>query len=106
MGAARFFVFMAQKRLALGFVGFAEDEFESHLFAAAEDGNADGVAGLVAVHEGVDILRVSNLLAVDGDDEVAAEHDGRVADVGLLIAAVQAGTFGSSAGPLDGSAPG
>ncbi len=33
---------------------------------------------LMFVHEGVDGVGVCDFLAVDGDDEVAAQHDGRV----------------------------
>ena len=84
--------------LAVVGAGFAELQLQRHLAVAAQDGDADYVAGLVLVHDGADVLRIGDLLAVDGDDEVAAEHDGRVADVGLLIAAVQAGALGCSAG--------
>lgn len=79
-------------------MGFAELEFEGHLAMAAQDGDADDVASLMLVHDDADVLWIGNLLAVDGDDEVAAEHDGGVAYVGLLIAAVEAGAFGCSAG--------
>ena len=65
---------------------------------AAQDGDADYVAGLVLVHDDADVLRIGDLLTVDGDDEVSAELDGRIADVGLLGAAAQAGALGSSAG--------
>jgi len=65
---------------------------------AAQDGYADYVAGLMLVHDDADVLRIGDLLTVDGDDEVSAELDGRIADVGLLGAAVQAGAFSCSAG--------
>ena len=45
-----------------------------------------------------EVLADCDLLAVEGDDEVAAEHDGRVALVGALGAAVEAGFFGGAAG--------
>ena len=77
---------------------FAEHEFEGDLTLAAEDADADRVAGLVFVHEGADVLGIGDLLTVDSDDEVTSEHDGRVADVGLLIAAVEASALGGSAG--------
>ena len=37
-------------------------------------------------------------MAVDGDNQIAAEHDGLVAHVGLLIAAAQAGALRRAAG--------
>ena len=79
-------------------MGFAEEELQGHLVFGAEDSDADGVAGLVLVHEGANILRVGDLLSVDGDDEVAAQHDGGVADIGLLVATVEACALGRSAG--------
>ena len=45
-----------------------------------------------------ELAGISDLLAVDGDDEVAANHDGLVAHVGLFIAAAQAGTLGCAPG--------
>ena len=74
--------------------------------SAADDRHAHGVACLVLVHDGVDVLRVFNFLAIDGDNQIAAQHDGRIAHVGLLVAAAQAGAIGGSAGnhPLDQNA--
>lgn len=79
-------------------MGFAELEFKRHLAMAAQDCDTDDVAGLMLVHDDADVLRIGDLLAVDGDDEVASEHDGCVSDVGLLIAAAETGAFSGSAG--------
>src|SRR5512146_642410 len=65
---------------------------------AAQNGDADDVASLMFVHDDADVLRVGDLLAIDGDDEIAAEHDGCVANIGLLIAAAQAGALSRSTG--------
>lgn len=58
---------------------------------SAQDGDADRVPRLMLVHDGADVLWVRHLLSVDGYDQVAAQHDGRVAHVGLLIASAQSG---------------
>jgi len=65
---------------------------------AAIEGDADGVAGLMFFHDGVDILGIDDPLPVDGHDEVAAQQDGSIAHIGLLRAAAQAGLLGRSAG--------
>ena len=62
--------------LHVGVVGFAELELEGHLAAVADDGDADDVAGLVLFHDGADVLRIGDLLAVDGHNQIAAEQDG------------------------------
>ena len=49
------------------------------------------------VHDGVDVLRLVDFLAVDGHDEVAAQHDGGVPHVSLLVAAAQAGSLRGAA---------
>src|SRR5581483_7741735 len=51
----------------------------SDLLPAAQDGHTDRVARLMPVHNGADVLRVGDLLAVDGNDQIAAQHDGRMA---------------------------
>ena len=64
-----------------------------YLLASAQNRHADRIAGLVLVHDRADVLRIGDLLAVDSHNQVAAQHDGRVAHIGLLIAAMQTRPF-------------
>ena len=54
------------------FLGFAQRHTHIHLFLAAENGDADCVAGAVLVHHLGEALLVFDFFAVDGDDEIAA----------------------------------
>ena len=76
---------------------FSKDQFESDLLFPAIERDADGVSSLVLINEVVDVLRIGDLLAVDGHNQIATEQDRRVADVSLLVAAVNAGALGRSA---------
>src|SRR5579871_1903921 len=87
----------ATKRLSRGGLRFAQDQLHSDLTMAAEDGDADRVAGLMLVHDCRNVLRALDLFAINTDDEISAEHDGLIADVSTLVAATEAGTFGSAA---------
>ena len=68
------------------------------MLAAAIEGDADGIAGLMLVHDGADLLRIADRLAIHSHNKVAAQKDWCVAHVGLFIAAVQAGPFRRAAG--------
>ena len=46
------------------------------------------IAGTVPVHDVRHILLVLNVFAVNGNDEVAAQHDLRITQVGALGAAM------------------
>ncbi len=80
------------------FLGFAQRYLDFHLFLAAEDGYVDHVAGAVFVHDLSEVLLVFDFVAVDGDNEIAADHDGHVAEIGTLVAAVQSGAIGGASG--------
>src|SRR5580704_2309800 len=60
-------------RLDIRVLRFSQNQFEGHLFLTAHNGHANGVARLVLVHDPANVPRISDLLAVDGDDEVAAD---------------------------------
>src|SRR5215471_12191176 len=63
---------------------FAERDTDIHLPLPAVDGDRDGIAGAVAVHDLRESLLAFDFLAVYGDDEVAADHDGNVSEIGAL----------------------
>src|SRR5664279_1369318 len=69
---------------------FSKDELEGQLSARAHDGDAYRVSGLMLVHDGANVLGIGDLLAVNGHNQVSSEHDGGVAHVSLLVAAVKA----------------
>ena len=52
----------------------------------------------MVIHHLREILLVFNFFAVDGDDQVAAQHDGNVAQISALGAAVQSGQIGRASG--------
>src|SRR5215472_12622907 len=77
---------------------FAQGDLHVHLALVADHGHRHSVSGLMLVQDGHEVLLIGNLVAIDRDDEVSAEHDRNVADVCLLIAATQSGTIGGSTG--------
>src|SRR6266700_5227422 len=89
---------LAAPDLSVGPARLAKDELQRHLLASAQNRNADRVPSLVAVHDRADVLRVGYLLAVDGHNQVAADHDRRIAKVSLLVSTAQAGALRRSAG--------
>ena len=78
--------------------GFAECDFHLELLLPAENGYMDSVSGAMLVHHLGEVLLVFDFFAIDGDDEIAAHHDRHVAEIGALVAAVQAGTVGGASG--------
>jgi hypothetical protein len=52
----------------------------------------------VIVHDVGEVLRILHGFTVDGNDEVSADHDGSIAEVGALIASAQARLVGSAIG--------
>ena len=71
--------------------GFSQRNGYIHLPLAAIDGDLHGVASTVIVHDLGEVLLVLDLLAIDRDDQVAAQHDRDVPEIGALGAATQAG---------------
>src|SRR5258708_2745915 len=98
MAALRMQGGLAASDLSVGSARLAKDELQRHLLASAQNRNADRVPSLVAVHDRADVLRVGSLLAVDGHNQVAADHDRRIAEVRLLVSTAQAGALRRSAG--------
>ena len=76
----------------------AQRQADYELFTATIDGEGDNVAWLVLFHDSADVGGIDDLFAVDGYDQIAAHHDRHVAQIGLLIAAMNAGALGRSAG--------
>ena len=79
-------------------MSLAQREFDRHFPRSAVEGHSDRIAGLMAIHDFGNILRVGHPVVVDGDDQVAAQVDRRIAQVGLLGAALQSGALRGSSG--------
>src|SRR5271166_6705653 len=77
--------------------GLTEDDLYIHLPLTAIDGDGYGVAGTMLVHRVGQILLVSDRLAVYGNNEIAADHDGCSAQIGALTATLQAGAVRGAA---------
>ena len=45
------------------------------------------------IHQGVDLLRIGDFLAVDGDNQITTQQDEGVSDIRLLVAAAKSGTL-------------
>src|ERR1700758_5340083 len=56
-------------------------------------GDFHRVAGAVRVHDLGQVLLVFDVCSVDGDNEVASQHDGDVPKVGVFVAAAQSTAF-------------
>src|SRR5215469_10826068 len=76
---------------------FPECQLDRHLSVSAQYGHRYRVSGLVAIHDFADVRRIAHLLSVDGDYEIAAQHDRSIAHVGLLVAGAQAGPVSRAA---------
>src|SRR4051794_32764342 len=81
-----------------GLVDRSQGNGHVHLLLATIDGDLHGVADSMVVHDAAEIARVIHVLAVDGDDQISTEHDGSVAEVCALGAAVESGAVSSAAG--------
>ena len=68
------------------FASLAEGDLDVHLPLVANHGHRHRVSCLVLVQYGEQVLLIGNLFAVDSDDEVPAEHNRHIADVGPLVA--------------------
>src|SRR5215470_2886508 len=88
-----------ENSLALNLLpGLAQRDGEFHLLLAAVDGHFYSVAGTMGVHDLREVLLVLDVLPVDGDDEVAAQHDRDVAEVSAFVPAAQSGAISGTAG--------
>src|SRR5208283_694367 len=68
----------------------AEHDLYVHLALAAINSHGHGISCAMLVH-GVDkVLLIADRVTVDGDNKIAADHDGGGAQVRALTAAVQA----------------
>src|SRR3954469_21153836 len=52
----------------------------------------------MVVHGATEVSKVVHFLSVNGNDQITAEHDGSVADVGALATAVQSSAISSASG--------
>src|SRR5207245_8768425 len=78
--------------------GFAQHYRHLQLFLASEDGYLYSVPGAVFVHDLGEDLLAFDFFSIDGDDQISADHDGSVAEVGAFGAAAQSGAIGGASG--------
>lgn len=64
-----------------------------HRALSAENLNADGIAGMMLVHELRNILLVADWFAINGNDQVAADVHRRVSYISSLIAPMKPRPF-------------
>ena len=79
-------------------LGIVQGDVNCESMAVTIDRKRDRVTGVMGIQSRGKILGVGALPRIKADNEVAAEHDGLVAHIGLLRAAMKAGFLGSSAG--------
>src|SRR5438105_5546630 len=89
------FILIAPSGLA---AGLAQNHRNVEPAAAAIESDLHGVAAAMTVHHVLQILLVLDLLAVNGHDQIAANHDLHVAQIRSLAAAAQAGALSTAAG--------
>src|SRR6267143_2404686 len=80
---------------------FAELDADVHLLAAAIDSDVHRVARAFAIEDDVDIELTRDLLAVDGDDDIAADVNAAHAGLYQAITAANPGGGGGAAGSGD-----
>src|SRR5713101_3597860 len=80
---------------------FAELDGDVHLFAAAIDRDVDCVARAFAIQDDVDIELPRDLLAVDGDDDIAADVNAAHAGLHQAITTANPGGSGRATGTGD-----
>src|SRR6267143_2832508 len=80
---------------------FAELDGNIHFLAAAIDGDDHRVARAFAIEDDVDIELTRDLLAVDGDDDIAADVNAAHAGLYQAIPAANPGNSGRAAGSGD-----
>src|SRR5262249_17417366 len=71
----------------------AQHYLNVHAFLAAIDSDSNGVTGAVVLHHVGKLLLIRQGLPIDGNDQVASEHDRSVPQVGSFRTAVQAGAL-------------
>ena len=71
--------------------GLAQGELYIHLLLATQNGKGDVIAGAMIVHDPGNVLQILDRLTVYGNDQISAQQNGRIAEHGSLIAAVQSG---------------
>src|SRR5437879_12097941 len=82
------FILIAPSGLA---AGLAQNHRNVEPAAAPIESDLHGVAAAASVHHVLQILLVLDLLAVNGHDQIAANHDLHVAQIRSLAAPPQAG---------------
>src|SRR5215469_10928497 len=75
----------------------AQDNVEIHASFTAIDCDLDRVASAVIVHHTRNVAGIVDVLSIDGDDQVTAEHYRDIAKVSTFSAALQARAFSRSA---------
>ena len=70
-------------------MSLSQREFGRHLARSAVEGHGNRIARLVVVHDLRNILRTGHPVFVNRYDQIAAQINRRIAQVGLLIAAPQ-----------------
>src|SRR2546422_8218385 len=80
---------------------FAELDGDVHLLAAAIDRDVHRVARALAIEDDVDIELTRDLLAVDGDDDIAADVNAAHTGLHQAITAANPGGSGRAAGSGD-----
>src|SRR6266478_4050086 len=80
---------------------FAELDGNIHFLAAAVDGDIHGVARALAIEDDVDVELTRDLLAVDGDDDIAADVNAAHAGLYDAITTANPGNSGRAAGSGD-----
>src|SRR5271170_812928 len=78
--------------------GFAQHYGYLQLLLASEDSYFHAIAGAVLVHDPGEILLALYFVSVNGDDQIAADHDGNVPVGGAFVAAAQSRAIGSASG--------
>src|SRR2546430_5891254 len=63
---------------------FAQGQIQIDAALAAIDGDPYGVPGAMIIHDLVELLLVLNILAIDRNNEVTADHDLLVPQIGAL----------------------
>src|SRR3974390_1237699 len=68
----------------------AQRHIDVDLLLVAVDGDLDCVSGAMVVHHLRQVLLILDLLIIDGHDQVAAEHDGSIAEISPLSSGAKA----------------
>src|SRR5690348_10534341 len=71
------------------FPGFAQRDRHVHLFLAAIDRHPHRVPRAMIIHDLSERLLIVDTLPIDGDDQIATNHDRNISQVGPLSASAQ-----------------